>query len=225
MKNRPRVRKVLSLSAVAAALLTLSPLAFSDDPPPTREVAHRSPIALAISTDGTRLLTANQTSGSVSLVDTAAGRVLAEVDTGDKPAGVALSKDGRRGAVAHWYGYDLAILEVGPESLRVVGRVEVGPEPRGVAIAADGKTAYVAVGVSNEIVRVDLDSQKVTGRLSVGREPRSLVLSPDGAQLLVGNARSQNLTVIATGSWTVERTLPVRGDNLRQVAISGDGKT
>src|SRR5262249_7716914 len=30
---------------------------------------------------------------------------------------------------------------------------------------------------------------------------------------------------IAAASWTVERTLPIDGDNMRQVAISADGKT
>ena len=39
-------------------------------------------------------------------------------------------------------------------------------------MTADGSTAYVAVGVSNELVRVDLNSKKITGRLAVGREPR-----------------------------------------------------
>ena len=78
----------------------------------------------------------------------------------------------------------------------MAGRVEVGPEPRGVAIAADGATAYVAVGVSNEVVRVDLNARKVTGRLTVGREPRGIALSPDGSRLLVGNARSQDVSVI-----------------------------
>ena len=151
--------------------------------------------------------------------------MLDEVPTGEKPAGVALSRDGARGVVTHWYGYDLAVLDVGPDRLEVVGRVEVGPEPRGVVLAPDGKTAYVAVGVSNEVVRVDLDARKVTGRLAVGREPRGLALSADGARLLVGNARSKDLSVIATGPWTVERTLPVEGDNLRQVALAPDGQT
>jgi YVTN family beta-propeller protein len=83
----------------------------------------------------------------------------------------------------------------------------------------------VAVGVSNEVVRVDLNARKVTGRLAVGREPRGIALAPDGAHLLVGNARSKDLSVIATASWTVERTLPIEGDNLRQVAIDPDGRT
>ena len=173
------------------------------------------------------MLTANQTAGSVSLVDPAAGKVLAEVQTGDKPAGVAISPDGKRGVVTHWYGYDLAILDVGPDSLKVVGRVEIGPEPRGVVIGPEGSTAYVAVGASNEVARVDLDRKEVTGRLTVGREPRGIAITPDGTRLLVGNARSHNLSLIAISSWTVERTLEIQGDsaNLRQVAISADGTT
>jgi YVTN family beta-propeller protein len=184
---------------------------------------HRSPIALALASDGSRLLTANQTSGSVSLVDPAAGTVLAEIKTGDRPAGVALSKDGRRGVVTHWYGYDLAVLDVGPNGLSVAGRVEVGPEPRGVVLTPDGKTAYATVGVANEVVRVDVDQKQVTGRLAVGREPRGIALSPDGARLLVGNARGKSLLVINVATWSVERTLRIEGDNLRQVVFSPDG--
>jgi YVTN family beta-propeller protein len=184
----------------------------------------RSPVALALSTDGTRLLTANQTSGTVSLIDIAAGKVVAEVKTGDRPAGVAFSKDGTRAVVTHWYGYDLALLDVAPTTLKVVGRIEVGPEPRGVVIAADGKTAYVAVGVAGEVVRVDLDAFKITGRLAVGREPRSLALTLDGKRLLVANARSRDVSILTTDPWKVERVVDVDGDNLRQLAVSADGK-
>ncbi len=186
---------------------------------------HRSPIALALSKDGTRLMTANQTSDSVSLVDTGTGRVLDEIKTGEKPAGVAISADGRRAIVAHWYGYNVAVLAIEGDRLKVSGRVEVGPEPRGVAITRDGKVAYVAVGVANEIVRIDLDAAKVSGRLSVGREPRGVATAPDESRLLVGNARSKDLSVIDLKAWRVERTLPMDGDNLRQVAFSPDGKT
>jgi YVTN family beta-propeller protein len=215
--NRLAPASVCLLTVAALLACTGMTTAAEDEP-------HRSPIALALSTDGSRLLTANQTAGSVSLIDTQSGQVLDEVATGEKPAGLALSPDGTLGVVTHWYGYDLAILEVGSERLKVAGRVEVGPEPRGVVIAGDRRTAYVAVGVSNEVVRVDLDARQVTGRLTVGREPRGLALTPDGSRLLVGNARSRNLSVIATAGWTVERTLPIEGDNLRQVAIDPDGQ-
>jgi len=193
--------------------------------PAAREEPHRSPIALALSGDGSRLLVANQTAGSVSLVDTRSHRVLDELKTGERPAGVALSRDGRRGIVTHWYGYDLAVLALKDDHMTVVGRIETGPEPRGVALSADGGTAYVAVGVANEVVRIDIKGKTVTGRLAVGREPRGVALSPDGSRLLVSNARSQNVSIIDPRAWAVLHTLPIDGDNLRQVATSADGKT
>ncbi|QEH37914.1 Lactonase, 7-bladed beta-propeller [Aquisphaera giovannonii] len=189
-----------------------------------KEEPHRSPIALALSADGRRLLTANQTAGSVSLVDTEANKVLAEVPTGDRPAGVAISPDGSRGLVAHWYGYDVALLSLDGDRLAILGRLEVGPEPRGVTFSRDGKSAYVAVGVSNEVVKLDLDPLRIAGRVAVGREPRGLATSPDGKLLLVGNARSGDLSVVSTESLGVLRTVPVEGNVLRQVAISTDGR-
>jgi YVTN family beta-propeller protein len=184
---------------------------------------HRSPIALALTADGSRLLTANQTSGTVSLVDPVAGRVLAEVATGDRPAGVAWAPDGRRAVVTHWFGYDVAILEVGPESLAVVGRVEVGPEPRGVVVTPDGSTAYVAVGVSNEVVRIDLDAAVVTGRVEVPREPRGLALTPDGRMLVVGCSRAGVLAFVDVETNQVRRVQEVDGANLRQLAVDPQG--
>jgi YVTN family beta-propeller protein len=214
----------LSVVMVVLAMLGSTPARVVGKPADGPSEPHRSPIALAVSADGTRLLTANQTSGSVSLVDPQSGTVLHEVPTGEKPAGVALSRDARRGVVTHWYGYDLAVLDVGHDRLEVIGRVEVGPEPRGVAISADGTTAYVALGASNEVVRVDLGARKVTGRLAVGREPRGIALSPDGSRLVVGNARGQSLTILSAADWRVEQTVPISGDNLRQVTIGADGK-
>ena len=160
------------------------------------------------------------------LVDPKAGKVVVEVATGDKPAGVAMSKDGTRAVVTHWYGYDVALLDVQSDGLKVAGRVYVGPEPRGVVVSGDGATAYVATGASNEVVRVDLGSKAVTGRLAVGREPRGLALTPDGKRLVVANSRSGDLSVVDVGAWKVERTLPLEpgAANLRQIAVDPAGK-
>jgi len=221
----------ISLAIVAGLLRPLTIASGGDGTRPSpsgavsHEEPHRSPVALALSADGARLLVANQTAGSVSLIDTRSQRVLDELKTGERPAGVALSADGRRGVVTHWYGYDLAVLALNDDHITLVARIGVGPEPRGVALSADGNTAYVAVGVANEVVRVDLNSLKVTGRLAVGREPRGIALAPDGFRLLVGNARSQNVSIIDPRAWAVVHTLPIDGDNLRQVAMSADGKT
>lgn len=156
---------------------------------------HRSPVALALSADGGRLLTANQGAGTVSLVDPKAGKVLFEQATGAKPAGIAFSGDGRRAVVTHWYGSDLVILGVGAGRFEVVGRVVVGSEPSRVALSANGSTTYVAVGVANEVVRIDcaVNWQRAWGGVS-----RLFRLRED---------------------WRVERTIPIDGANLRQVLV------
>ena len=220
MPHRPERLALLLL----AASMALSANSADADGPKGGGESDRSPIALALSPDGARLLVANQTSGSISWVDTKLGKVLVEAKTGDRPGGVAISRDGNVGVVTHWYGGDLAILDLVDDRARVVGRVEVGPEPRGVVIADDGATAYVAVGASNEVARVDLPSRKVTGRVEVGREPRGLAPTPDGARLAVANARGRSISVVDLGKFAVERTIPMLADNLRQVAVSPDGR-
>jgi YVTN family beta-propeller protein len=214
----------LLAAAMPSVRTNLNGAEAAPSPVQTKVEPHRSPIALALSSDGNRLLVANQTAGSVSLLDTKSGKVLHESATGDRPAGVAISPDGKRGVVTHWFGYDLALLRILDDRIEVIGRVEVGPEPRGVAISHDGKKAFVALGVPNEVVKVDLDALKVTARVTVGREPRGIALSPDGSLLLVGNARSRDVSLVSTHSMGVFRTIPIEGDNLRQVAISADGK-
>jgi YVTN family beta-propeller protein len=221
--------RLLPTSLAIAAVLGIGWLSKGDTPPRSVETRpsadlNRSPIALAISKDGSRLLSANQTAGSVSLIDTASRKVLHELKTGERPAGVAFSPDGRRAIVSHWYGYDVSILDLSGDRLSIAGRIEVGPEPRGVAIAADGKAAYVAVGVSNEVVRIDLDKKAVTGRVEVGREPRGLALTPDGKRLIVGNSRSKSVSVVDLGPFKVERTTEMQGDNIRQIAVDASGK-
>ncbi|MFM7131477.1 MAG: YncE family protein, partial [bacterium] len=81
------------------------------------ESADKSPVSLALIDGGKRLLTANQTSGSVSLVDVPARKVLHEMATGNKPAGVAVSRDGKTAVVTHWFGYDAAILTIEGDKL------------------------------------------------------------------------------------------------------------
>lgn len=184
----------------------------------------RSPIALSLSADGTKLVTANQTSNSVALVDLAAGRVLDEIVTGEKPAGIAITRDGTIAVVTHWYGYDLAMIRIEADRMKIAGRVKIGAEPRGVVLSPDGKTAYAAVGAANEVVRIDLPTLATTGRLIVGREPRGIAISADGATILVGNSRSRNVSLINTSDFQVTRTIPIDGDNLRQAAIDKEGK-
>ena len=120
----------------------------------------------------------------------------------------------------------MGVLEIKDDKITLAGRVEVGPEPRGVALSADGSTAYVAIGVNNEVARVDLKAAQ-GDRPAAGR-PGTARTCPHArrvARCWWVTHRSQNVSLIDVKSWKVKSTIPIDGDNLRQVAISADGKT
>ena len=82
----------------------------------------RSPVDLVLTPDEKWLLTANQTSDSVSLVRIADGAVVAEVACGKHPSAIALSPDGRRVLVSGTYSGELCVFALEGESLRPAAR-------------------------------------------------------------------------------------------------------
>src|SRR5687767_3091831 len=83
-----------------------------------RPEPHRSPIDVAVLPGGRYALSANHTADSVSLIDLAEGKVLAELACGRKPAAVACSRDGRRAAVSNLWSDSLTLLEIDGSHLR-----------------------------------------------------------------------------------------------------------
>ena len=190
---------------------------------PTAET-DRSPTDVALSPDGRLALTANRTSGTVSLVDLSAKKVVSETRVGDEPFAVAFAAGGKRAVVTNTGGDTLTLLDVTPAGGRLTATVAVGDEPRGVALAKDGRTAYVALGGEDSVAVVNLTARKVAKRWKAGLEPWHVALTPDGARLVVGNTRDRNVAVLETATGAEAHTVRALCRNLRQIAVSPDGK-
>jgi YVTN family beta-propeller protein len=124
----------------------------------TRKVARRiqvggQPVKLVASRDGARLYVANANGDSVSVVDVAGGRVIAELPTaapdgaatalrGSNPNALALSPDESRLYVTNGGNNDVAVIDLA--SRRVVGLVPTGFYPTSVAVSKDGAHLFVA---------------------------------------------------------------------------------
>jgi YVTN family beta-propeller protein len=171
---------------------------------------------------GRRALTANHTADSVSLVDLANGRVLAEIPTGHKPTAVACSADGRLAAVSNLWTGTVSLLAVEADRLRVSAIVEVGPLPRGLAFAADG-TLYGAVAGADEVVAIDTRAGRVTHRWPAPREPWALAPSADGRLLAAASSRGAAVCLwdTRTRSLLWQRTIE-DGFNLHGLAFTAD---
>jgi YVTN family beta-propeller protein len=186
--------------------------------------ADRSPVDLVLTPDEQWILTANQTSNTVSLLRAADGEIADEVPCGRHPSAIVLTPDGRRALVSATYDGALHIFALEDGSLRAEGRVQLGFEPRGVAVSPDGSSAYVALTAANEVAVVDLDALRVEARIAVGRWPRYLALSPDGSRLVVGASGDGAISVVDTASRKKLYDTNFMGLNIGHVQVSADGK-
>jgi len=181
----------------------------------------RSPGDLALSPDGKWAVAANRTSDSVSLVDLEAGKAVAEVPVGRKPYGIDWR--GAVAVVANWRDDTVTLLDVAPPKLSMAATIQVGNEPRGVVLSPDGARAFVMVSGDNAIDVLDLKARKPVARIAVGHEPWHGALTPDGSRLAVGNALSGDVSLIDTAALKTAATIPMKGRNLRRLAVSPDG--
>ena len=215
----------------------------------------RSPVDLAINPAGTWpagkwIVTANQTSDSISLVSTESRVVVDEVVCGDHPTDIVFANSGDRFVVTCAWAGELVVyrLDSSPRLLDTretsiptatssqdnnatatpkiteVSRIRLGFEPSGIALSPDAMRAYVGLLASGEVVEVDLAENKISRRLDVGHWPKNLAISPDGKRLAVGCSGDGKIAVIDTTSFELLYDEPlVGGINLGHMVASRDG--
>jgi DNA-binding beta-propeller fold protein YncE len=193
----------------------------------------RRPVALAFSPDGNWLFVANARSGSLSVIDPRAARVVAEHDLGHGLADVIPLSGDRHLLAVDREADALLLLETRDDSVRVVERLGVGPDPVAVVVAPDGGACVVASTRSRRLtfVGIAIPDREGPSRLTVLRSldlpfsPRNMVLADAGARLVVADAFGGKLAVVDRRRGMLEsvRTLPAH--NIRGLAVTPDGRT
>lgn len=148
-----------------------------------------------------RVVTANIGSGTVTVVDAAAGRVITHLETGAGAEGLDLHPDGRRVYVTN--REDGTLAEVDLETNRVSRTLEVGDFPIRVRVRPGGEELLVSNARGNEVVAVDVDGWEVVRRLPVGAVPVGILVTPDGGTAFVANTQDDRITVVDLERWEV----------------------
>jgi DNA-binding beta-propeller fold protein YncE len=220
------VKKIGCLFAVAFLPLLLQRNSAQPSASEPRAEVHRSPADVAVLADGRFALSANQTADSVSLIDLTAGKVIAELRCGHKPAAVACSRDGRHAAVCNLWTGTVSLFGANHQGLSAVAEVAVGHMPCGLALSPDGERLYVAVSGADQVVQLDWSTRKVLCRWAAPGEPRRLALSRDGRFLAAACGRSGEVRCWDTRS---EKLLWAQGFNdafnLHGLTFTADDKS
>jgi len=167
--------------------------------------------------------------GSISLPPANAPRRKEEI-----PAGLAVSRDGRRLYVAgslsnHLFEYELPsgkwlrTFDVGavPYAVWLAGHKAyvsnwAGRRPEAASLTgAAGRGTVVRVdarGVASDgsVTVIDLAAGAPVAEITTGLHPCALLLTPGGRYVCVANANSDTVSVIATATDQVVETIPVR---------------
>jgi YVTN family beta-propeller protein len=163
----------------------------------------KEPWCIAITPDYAKVYVTNMVSGTVSVIDATAGKVVGTIKVGTEPFGCALTPDGSRLYVANQSSDDVSVINTASDV--VVGTITgVGPKPHGLAITADGKKVYV----THFLAQVPTDN------------PRPLTQS-EGAD----DGREGRVTVIDAGSNYVIKTVVLAPLANAGDAFRSDGNT
>ncbi len=184
-----------------------------------RRVAARIPTAqetshmVVASPDGKRAYVANIGSGSITVVDLAAGKVVKSIPTGEGAEGIAMTPDGREVWVCNRAADTVSILDT--KTLEVAASLKVPQFPIRVKITPDGKRALVSCARSGDIAVIDVSSRKEIKRLAIDREavpgsdarlfsdrfgkspvPVGLLIAPDGKRAWVASTNADVVSAI-----------------------------
>ena len=175
-----------------------------------------------VTPDGRKVYVSSDGDSSVSVIDTASDRVVATVDVGGNPHGLAMAPDGKLVLVSAWGTNQAVFLDTATD--RVVGRVPVAQAHNG-AISADGRSAWVGSQQqgATALVRIDIAGMKEAARVPLDKTPRALDLTPDGRRLYFTVAGLAAVRVLDTATGQVVAEIPV-GASPHQSPVAADGR-
>ena len=187
-------------------------------------------------TDGNRVLLTNKMTDNVTVFDWATMNVLANIDVGYFPGGIAVTDT--YAIVACGFGDEVYVINLNTYAIDAIFPLPVGQQPWMVEVSPDFSKAFVACDISNTCEVFDLAT--LTHILTINNFPISLlsfgfnsengrssfaftsfVITQDGNYLIACN-RADTMFFFNTTTGAAEDTIVGVTDGAN-VALSGDG--
>src|ERR1700751_5506779 len=130
-------------------------------------------------------------------------QVIATVEVGKQPSGMAISRRGDLALVANRADNSISVLTIKGQDVKLVDTISLGDTVSSVAITPQGDHALVTKHAANKVAWLDIDGQKVSYSktdLSVGVWPYNVQITADGRFGLTANQGNGGLPGGGAGS-------------------------
>jgi YVTN family beta-propeller protein len=190
------------------------------------DLGKNGPRGIAVTQDGKLLVTANQATGDISLIDRASLKLQGRIAVG--PAAEMVRVLDGTAYVTHEPKHDptgrayIALADLA--NMSVLSKIASGHETEGMTFSPDGKSLIVANEGDNTVSVYGLPGgalQHSVSTTSYGDRPRGVTLRPNGQGYVVSLEFSDKVLVL-DASFNVVKAVPV-GQGPYGVAFSPDG--
>ncbi len=166
----------------------------------------------------------NEEDAKASVYNPKTGELIAEIEVGIEPEGVAISPDGMRVIITSESSNMLHLIDIPGHT--IIHNILVGARPRAATFSADSKTAYATSEISGEVKKIDVASGTIIGKVVLSDDkakPKDILLSRDGNRLFVAGGRANRVFVLEAQSLEIIKAIAV-GKRVWSLALSRDGK-
>ena len=168
-----------------------------------------------------RIYVANESSNSVSVIDTRTYEVVGTVDAKNHSThDLALTRDGKRLYATNLASGRLSVIDT--QSLETIASIPTGARAHVVTLTNDNRQAWVANIGEDNISIVDTATYRILGTIPAGKGPTGLAFSHDGRFAYASSQGDKTVNVIDTASHQIIKTIPV-GANPHFLVLSPDG--
>jgi len=220
--------KIRVILAVAAIVFINTGISSGADEP------YSSPYAIVWSPDGKTVAVTDRTAGRLTLIDSAAAKVIRNISLRGEPTGLLWSANGGRIYTAEYNAGSVAVIDAAAG--KVLRRLAVGLRPVGLAVMPKANLLLTANNAVHTVSVVDIASGKEKARIEVPREPFAIAVTPDESLAVVSNlippGRASDpgqggvvsLIDLKTMRYACTIKLPPGSSSVRGVVISPDGR-
>lgn len=194
------------------------------------ECRFRRPVAVAASSDGRWLYTANRDSGTVSIVDITNRTVVEEIAVGGRLSDlVAVPQHGLL-LVLDEENHQLVVLKHNNDQWMIVSRSTIADFPIRLLLDPATNRCFIASLWSRTVTALKLSvvehstKARLAGTIRLPFEPREMCLADGGHRLIIAGAFDAGLAIVDTDGLKLSSVKRIPGHNIRGLTISVDGK-